>query len=489
MKVLEISGKEISADLGIDETTVSKWRNNQRKLSYKNKYIHRIAEILLSSEVEHKRRIIANILKNYRKDLNQHSQQQQIDSLCLWMTEDQIDAPAQNNPNREFSPRNGYNTPVSIFLGENGIDEAIEYFMKYLLRAAPGKTMYLIDFSGINWASGDEEPDFQVRVKSCMELFQPFLEYGHKFVIVDCNTDIYRPYKAIFRWIKLYLTEGVEVWAHPQMSLDKNYYTTFVVRNELALQCIANADYPNDRHCMLFRNKESVDFYANGAEAIIRKSKKLIETKESNEVLELVIAMERYLKPNHTVYMFNPSPTLQDAGEGLLKTILMENNVDGEKIEKIILIRKKYAKMQKLCKYISIYNLDMFARLSEGEFVIDGDLSKICEKEIKISYACWTRLIQTIQRATEADNHPIVFSSFSYANIVPSNLSIFVQEDTLVCVWDLQKFKKSMYCTNPDVVAGFYRYLDEMWHILPGVCKDFEWRNKQLDRLIKPIEF
>ncbi|MDR1916226.1 MAG: hypothetical protein LBQ58_06610 [Synergistaceae bacterium] len=484
LKALEISGKEISSKLDIDETTVSKWRNNQRKLTYKNKYASMIAEILLSSEVEQKRRIVANILKRYKKDLNPQSRQQLVDSLCLWLTEEPNDAGVGGQRDIN-SPRNGYNTTVGIFLGEDGIDEAIDYFMNYLLMAPPGRTLYVVDFSGINWTSGDERTDPQRRINACMDLFQAFMQNGHKFVIIDCNTDIYRPYRAIFRWMKLYLMECVEVWTHPPIGNDKNYFTSFVMRNEAALQCVAGGDLSRESHCMLFKNRESVNSFADSAEAIMQRSKKLIETIENDKFPDLVKTMSSSFKPGQAVYMLNPSLALQNADDDILLDILAENNIGREEIERTLLIRNKLMHTQQLCIYTSIFDLDILERMSSMNSIIDHTISAICRKEIRISRSQRVRMLQSLSGGRRTKNNSATLVSFSYLGITPTNLSIFVQDDTFVGVWDMEKYKQSLYCVNIDVISGFYRYIDDIWHMIPGVCKDADWRNKQLERLME----
>jgi transcriptional regulator with XRE-family HTH domain len=486
LKTLEISGKEIASKLDIDETTVSKWRNNQRKLTYKSKYTGLIAEILLSSEIERKRHIIADILKRYKKDINPQSRWQQIDSLCLWLTEKPSDIDAGDGGKDVYSPRNGYNTSVNIFLGEYGVDEALEYCMKYLLRMPPGRTLYVIDFNGINWTNGDESTDPQLRINASIDLFNAFIENGHKFVIVDCNTDIYRPYKAIFRWMRLYLMEGVEVWAHQPIGQDKNYFIDFVMRNEIALHCAASDVLPEEeRHCVLFKNREPVNSFANSAEAILQRSKKMIETVENDKIHELIEAMEGYFKPGLSVYMLNPSLTLQHTGEDILNDILAENGAEDEKIDTCLLINDKYAAIQRQCGYKSIFDLDMLEQISDMDVIIDHNLSSVCRREIKISRYQWTRLLQSIRRGRNTEDFSTVFASFKHLRVAPTNLSIFVQDDTFVSAWDMQKYKKSMYCVNLDVVSGFYRYVDDIWHMVPGICKDPDWRNKQLERVLE----
>ncbi len=486
MKALNIPGKVLAQSLEVDNTTISKWRNNQRRLTYDSRHIRPLAKYLLTSEVEQKRRLLHGILEIYKPDMNFQSLEQQIDNLCLWLTEEKPGEEQQGvlQSSRLFTPKYGYNTNVSIFLGDRGIDEAIEHFMKYLLKTAPGKTMYLIDYSGINWTNGDESTDRQIRINACMELFRPVLEYGQRFVIVDCDTDIYRPYRAIFRWMELYLTNGVEVWTHPCLYDEQYHYTSFVVKDEIALQCISNDDFPDKHHGMMYKNAETIDFLTNSALAILKKSKKLIDTVPSQDALSMITIIEQHIKPKNQVYMMNPSLTLQCIDEGLLTAILQENHVDEAILEDCILVNRKFKRLKKRCRYISIYDLDQLERMAARNKYIDDNLTEICKKKIIVSRENWNKLIRAVISSDTNEGSSIFFTSFKYLSYIPANLSILVQDDCFVAAWNVTRYKKRMYCVNPNVISGFYRYIDDIWHMIPRVCKDINWRNKQLMRFL-----
>lgn len=486
MRTLNISGKDLAQSLGVDKTTVSKWRNNQRRLTYDSRYIRNLSEYLLNSEAEKKRQVIHSILKTYKPDVNFHSLEQQIDIFSLWLSEEKLELVQQSDvsSNKLFTPKYGYNTNVSIFLGERGIDEAIQHYMKYLLKMAPGKTMYLIDYSGINWTNGDESTDKQIRINTCMELFRPVLDYGQKFVIVDCDTDIYRPYRAIFRWMELYLMDGVEVWTHPRLYDEQYHYTTFVVKDEIALQCISNGDFPDKHHGMMYKNTETIDFMTNSALAILKKSKKLIDTIPTQDVMFFTDILEEHIKSKNQIYMMNPSLTLQCIDEDLLSEILRDNHVNEESIQECIAINRKFKRFKKKCRYISIYNLDHLELMVAKYKIFDNNLSEICRKKITISKAIWNKVIQSVMSSDVNENSPIYFTSFKYLSFIPDNLSILVQDDSFVAAWNVDKYKKRMYCVNPNVISGFYRYIDDIWHMIPRVCKDINWRNRQLERFL-----
>jgi hypothetical protein len=183
--------------------------------------------------------------------------------------------------------------------------------------------------------------------------------------------------------------------------------------------------------------------------------------------------------------MINPSLTLQNIDEALHEAILRDNHIETSKIEECISINRKMKRLKKKSRYISIYDLDLLEYMSSCYKVIDHNLSELCRKKVIITKANWTKIIESIIAMDGNENSPVIFTSFKYLSYIPENLSILVQDDCFVAAWNVNKFKKRMYCINPNVISGFYRYIDDIWHMIPRVCKDVTWRNKQLKRFVE----
>ncbi len=489
MKALDISGDSLAKTLMVDKTLVSKWRNQRRKLGYDSPYINKVAEHLIISEAEQKRGVIHNILKSYRPDIAFTSKEQKIEAFSLWLSEETIEMQQkeEGKQKRIYTPKYGYNTNVSIFLGDKGVFEGVAYYMKYLLTLPPGEIMYMIDYSGINWNYGDEGRDKQMRIHAYMELFRPVLEYGHKFIIVDCDTDIHRPYRAIFRWMELYLTDGVEVWVHPRLHEEQYYSTSFLVKDEIALQCISAEGSPNSLQGLMYHNNETINFLTNSAKKVYHRSKKLIETIGVSETVRMMDRVEEYIKARNRIYMLNPSLTLQIIEEDLLLKILRDNLVGEEAVEECLEIHRRFKQLKKQCSYISIYNLDYLEEMSSQALICDNNLSVLCDRKIFISKENWRSMLRTmiqLQELKESQSY-LVLTSFRYLSYIPDHLSIMVQDDCMVAAWNVTKYKKRLYCVNPNVIAGFYRYLEDIWYMIPSVCKEVKWRNKQLLRMLE----
>ncbi|MDR3233750.1 MAG: hypothetical protein LBT46_08840 [Planctomycetaceae bacterium] len=488
MKSLNVLGAETAAVLQIDSTTISKWRNNQRSISRKNGQARQLAEFLLQKEKEQNVKIIFDILKTLKEDINPESIEQQIEALSFWLTEKKLEPP--NSPEMllpVFTPQNGYNTNISVFLDDDGIDEAMTSYLEYVLRLPPGQILYLVDYSGIKWTKGDELTDQQERINRCMNHFRAVSHYGHRLIIIDCNTDVYRPYRAIFRWMELYLLDGVEVWSCSLIHDDAYHYTNFIIENEIVLQCISNTDIGGKPHSLLYTNKETVDFFFNNVTGIMKKSKRLIESVPVSEVLTFMDIVQKSLKPKRPIYMLNPSLTLQLINSDLLKEILETNGILQIKIDECLAAAKMIQQMQhkNYCSYLC--NLDYLEKLVLSKKIEDDNLSEICGQKVIITKKHLRKMIESLMRLPLYQDNHILFTSFDYWNAVPENLCLLVQEDCFIAAWNVKKYKKRLYCLNLDIISGFYRYIDDLKTAIPKICWDKNWQDKQLLRLAESV--
>jgi hypothetical protein len=264
---------------------------------------------------------------------------------------------------------------------------------------------------------------------------------------------------------------------------DSYHYTNFVVENEIVLQCISNIDLDRKPHSMLYTNRETIDFFANNAAGILRKSKRLIESVAASDISVFLDIVRKSLKPNRHLSMLNPSLTLQIIDRELLREILEANNISEQKIEECIAVAGAIRQLQTENLYSSICNLDLLENFVTEEHIEDCNLSEICATKVILSKEHLRKIIDSITESVSYKNNNIVFTSFDYLNAVPDNLSILVQEDGFVAAWNVKRYKKRLYCFNLDVISGFYRYIDDFKTIIPKICWDKDWRDKQLRRI------
>ena len=484
MRLLEISGRELANELVIDITNISKWKNNQRKLTYKSKYSRQIAEYFLQSPLQNKRAKIIELLKLSMPDLNTDSSQQLIEALRIWLTEQESGESdiLKLQPLNSQNPVNGYLTQSIIYSGYLGIEEALVEFWKYTLRVPPGQEILLADYRDINFNIED-----QARIERIMKLFINAAKYGHTIKIIDCATDEARPYLAIFRWLPMYLSENVEVWSFHDYYKRETRMSTFVLPNEIVLNSLAIDSYPDEHQNMIFQDKATVGFWEKSVRATLKKSQKMIETIRTSDVLNMVEILDRYLKSRQLTYMLNPVPTFRNMSVELLASILRDNQVEEEIMNICLEANRKIRAIRERCQYLQIYDLDAIEAAVHKERLIDYDLSAICGKEILVSKKHLRRHLEHLLNIENTKNYSITLTSFSALGLITTQISMIVQDDSLVVAWNPEKYSRRMYCREIVVVNGFYTYLDDLWKAIPPVCKNKEWTDKQFQRLIQML--
>jgi transcriptional regulator with XRE-family HTH domain len=485
MKILEISGRELAIELAVDTTTISKWKNKQRKLTYKSKYTRELAQYFLNSPLQNKRGKIIELLKVAMPAINTDSSHQIFDALCLWLTEQEPSKSEISNPqpgdNR--SPVNGYHTNAMIYMGYQGIEEALEKFWKYTLRIPSGQEILLADYRDINFDIED-----QAKIERIMKLLIDAAKYGHTIKIIDCATDEARPYLAIFRWLPLYLSENVEVWRFPYYYEGETRISTFVLPNEIVLNSLSIDSYPEEHQNIIFQDKSTVCFWEKSVLATLKRSKKMIETIHTSDILRVLEILNLYLKSKQLTYMLNPVPTFRNMSAELLVDILRENQVDQEIVEICIEANRRTQAIRERCRYLQIYDLDALEATVHNKSIIDYDLSAICGKEIIVSKRNFCRHLEYIVRLEHTKDYSITLTSFSALGLISTNISLVVQDDSLVVAWNTKKYPLRMYCREIVVINGFYTYMADLWKVIPPVCKTKEWTDKQFIRMIQMLQ-
>lgn len=484
MGLLEISGRELANELVIDITNISKWKNNQRKLTYKSKYSRQIAEYFLQSPLQNKRAKIIELLKLSLPDLNTDSSQQLIEGLRIWLTDQESGESdiLKLQPLNSQNPVNGYLTQSIIYTGYLGIEESLAEFWNYTLRVPPGQEILLADYRDINFDI--EDP---ARIERIMKLFINAAKYGHTIKIIDCATDEARPYLAIFRWLPMYLSENVEVWRFPDYYKRETRMSTFVLPNEIVLNSLAIDSYPDEHQNMIFQDKATVGFWEKSVRATLKKSQRMIETICTSNVLDMVEILDLFLKSKQLTYMLNPVPTFRNMSVELLVSILRENQVEEEIMDICLEANRKVRAIRERCQYLQIYDLDAIEAAAHKERLIDYDLSAICGKEILVSKKHLRWHLEHLINIEQTKDYSITLTSFSFLGLISTQISLIVQDDSLVVAWNPEKYSRRMYCREIVVVNGFYTYMDDLWKAIPPVCKNKEWTDKQFQRLIQML--
>ena len=476
MDIVKITGKELSEDVNIDNTTISKWKNNQRKLKYNSTYPRILAKYFLSDRFIHHRENVINVLKEYRPGLKTENDDELLEILCLWMTDDKYENQMVSIDNNE----NFYTTTIDVYKGIEGWKKASNAFWDYIINLPAGQDVVIGDFGDIDWSMENE-----ALVKYSISKMMNCIKKGHHIKIIDRVTAEYKPYIVMLRWLPLYLSENVEVWYFQDNMIREDKRSIYVVPNEIALIGMKVENIENSNLNIIHLDKISVEFYERSLNAIVADSRKLIQTIAISDVIQKQKIVEESLKPVQLTYLLNILPTFINMPIDLLEAILLENNVEKERIELCVNINKKRREIRNHCNYRQIYNWDAIQDSIHEDYIVDYELSAIVGKEIRISNKHYREQLKFIAKETATDTYIVILTSFSQLNIMMNSVEMIVQDDSIVMAWNSKKYNREMYCTELTVIGGFFSYMEKMWDMIPLICKNDKWTQKQLNRILE----
>lgn len=478
MELLGISGKELALEIGTDITTVSKWKNGQRKLKPRSKYVEKIATYFLSDSFTFQRKQLLENIELMDIKSEDMSEVDWIEALKVWLTADVTYYPLTTT---SFLPEEE-EVNVGVHTGYEGWQRAMDIFWGTIRSLPPGQRVYIGDFGDIDWDEVDPKA-----LKSMIENILKVVEMGHKVVILDYMTDTYKPYVVILRWLPVYLSENVEV-RYIYRNRDEIYHESIYLIEDHLTQIGMSIDSSHSDHITLVhRDNASLKFYSKAMDEIMKRSQRLIHISGLEKPSNILDVMAENFKENRTTYMINQMPTFRNMPTKLLKEVLEDNEVTPEIQALCLDANLKRRALRNQCKYVQIYNLDAMEESVKRPYTIDNDLSLIAGKEIRIKKKFLQAHLAYLTTIQNNDDYTMVLTSFSSLNLNLGNSCISVQDDAIVIAWDPEKYNRAIYCKELTFVGGYFQYLREIWAQIPPISKNDHWRNKQIHRLLNPL--
>ncbi|SFR96229.1 hypothetical protein [Anaeromicropila populeti] len=466
MELLNITGKELAAEIGTDTTTISKWRKGQRKLNYHSEYPERIAKYMISERFETQynkllERLSDNLYKFDKDDLEEVTK-----TLGIWLTDEVKEEELEKDT-------------VKLFYGLEGWRTALDEFLKCLEQLEKGEKIYIGDFGDINWNDISKEYEEYIVNK-----YLHMLEKGHSLVIIDKINHEYKPYITLLRWMSLYLSQKVEVRYIEAEQEEVFQQSIYAVENQVAMIGTTIQDQEKKHLVYLQKDNNSVDFYYQLIRKYEEKSKKLIYTSEVSNPMEMVEIMNKNMQYGKCTYMMNQLPSFRNMSQELLGEILEENHVEKDLKDLCQKVNRKRKEFRKKFFYRQIYDLDSIQEALRKEYIIEYDLSRIIGKEIRISQEQFRRQLEEISQTIYSEQYIMVLASFRKMNLNLKGASIIVQDDSVVIAWNSQFYDARIHSTELTFVGGYFNYLNMLWKEIPLISKSGDWTKKQFDWIL-----
>ena len=205
IRTLGSSGKELSASIGIDSSTMSKWRKGKRALRYDSEYAQRIADLAMDSDVERKTGVLTQMLREWQPSLLLESREQRAEALRLWLT---LTQQPKAEPTSHQAAIQEQQRASGHWIGVEKMMEAQNAMFRRMY-ALPGKQeMIMLDFGAVDWSTCPHR-----LIEECVQENRRALENPeHSMIILDQLTDTYRPRELMFQWMPIYLRNNVQTY-------------------------------------------------------------------------------------------------------------------------------------------------------------------------------------------------------------------------------------------------------------------------------------
>ncbi|MDO5785323.1 MAG: helix-turn-helix transcriptional regulator [Eubacteriales bacterium] len=475
IRTMGISGKHLAAQIGVDVSTVSKWRKNRRVLKYDSIYAKRIASWAVQCHMEQTTGIIKHTLQQWDDQLELNTTEQMEDALRLWLTLPKC--PASETASDIRQPP----TSPAIQLGLEAAFQAQNQLF-HLLRDLPDhQEIIMIDLGAVNWSVCSRS-----MVEETLEYNLNALKNSrHSMIIIDQLTDAYRPRDIMFQWMPAYLQPTVQTYFYRNPKPLPLRQTVLMIRGHAVLTISSSSADSSNIISSLHTEPEYIRLYESMADSLLADSKPMLQTMDVRELTPFLQRIGQHMHSSHLLYMLNECPTFRNMSPELLDEILRDNQISGKLYQECMTAGQQSTATRTRCESRQLYNLDAIEEAMEQEYIVDYDLSAITGKEIRITREQFKKQLLFIRDHLRALHYTLAIYPFSRLNFSfapPCNM--IVQDDSIAAAWDARLYSQRMYSEEMSIVTGFYQYADSLWEQIPHACREESWCRRRIDALL-----
>lgn len=474
LRLLGISGKTAADQIGVDYSTLSKWRRGKRTLKYSSPHAKALATWALTCPAECESGAVHALLRETFPDLADADNDRLIHALCLWLTmpEKPDDIPASD----EF--QHIFEVPLQTSIGLENLFDAQKQIFHMLRSLPPGQTITIADCGAVDWGHADLTL-LQEGIRSNMEA----LADGHHMRIIDHLSSTYHPWELMFQWLPVYLHPSVSTFFYRIPKLTPLRQNLIVIHGHAALVMSSTPAAAGLVISSLYRDEEYVRLFDAVTDTILADSHPMMQVMEVQQLAAFLHMVDDHVKSQRVLYMINRLPTFRNMPSMLLAEILHDNNVRGELLERCMAAGQQSASTRGRCQVRQIYDLDAIEAAAARPYIVDPDLSALTGQEIRLSRAQFLQQLAYLRERMDDAHYTLVLYPFSRIEMVTPPCNMIVQEDSLAAAWDAARFSRRMYSEELSIVSGFCEYADTLWESIPAVCKTQAWRKRRLNAL------
>ncbi len=481
MDRLDITGKEIAEALGLDESLVSKWKNNTRPLHLRSPHLPNLVAFLLCGDQKNYLRyhFLKKFLEehNYGQDLSENHNLNAELSAFLTSNAPIFESIENQKIHNEQLNKTGQKASMYIFKGNQGRQVAISDFFNTLFNEALPQEVYIVTQEDISWMIGDER-----YLRKWIQYISATIEKGHKLTVIYWVDRPIDELGIIFNlYLPLYLKNEIKTFFIPKYTDLYFKCSLYLIKDKVGLWGMEGTNR-NDRHTMLFWDTLSLNHYQNIYENFIRSSKNLMSsfTKEEYPAILKEIGTKN-ISTSNSIFV-SKVPTFTTLPEELFYEVINISEIPKSKAN---LAKSIYQESSLLIQKNNDFLLRMIfckkelSRLLKKSTFTYKDLSLMIDQEVTVPIEFFRRhLLTLISRFESSSTLKIGLTE------KPLDIDLFIQDETFFLGWNFEESDKVLLFYEHNLNRSIYYHYDQIWKSIPSFEKDPYFFREKLEKLM-----
>jgi|LGOV01.1.fsa_nt_gb transcriptional regulator with XRE-family HTH domain len=483
MSNLNISGKELSEAIHVDVSLISKWKNKKRKINKKAPHFENMIDYFIKIDETNQYKILKKIF--LEKEIKIGNINELKKNLKLFILNDiqndllsPFDIPLSHNTNNDV-----YDYNVRIFKDNSGRREAVLEFLDIVLNMNEPQELLLISQEDMTWML--EDKDFLIEWN---QKLNKILKNNHKVKIIHfVDREVEDISNVIKYWIQLYSNVNIESYYYTKFTDTPLKQTLFIVKNHSAIYGVNYNNQTSKRYTAMYCDDFSVNMYENMFNHYLEDSNPLITKFNSKKIPEFIKQIQ-YCKHNQTKsYFYTYEPSFIHFKPDLLKNILINNNVNKEKINEIIYFHSIFSSANQETTSI-VYNFSRFNNLIASGKIKFDQLSFLAEKDIFINHNDIMQLLESLISYLQDDTESniVIIDSKELLEMVPMNF--IISANNFVTTNNLNDATELSFANELTTVSAFEYFFNNIWSSIPRISKDKSRNIQLLNKVIDTIK-
>ncbi len=473
MSVTKVSGRDLARYLNVDNSLVSKWKNNLRPLSKNTSYLKKLSLFFLETKDGLYLPAVLELLKTYYPNQSFEKKEERVQHLSHWLTQPYERAAFI----RSYTTQHGLlanQKYFSVYHGDEGRRDAVLFFLDTVLHSKVPKKLKLVSQEDMSWMVRD--PLFLQEWKSKLSAI---LQKGHQIEIIHWVSRASNALEDIItQWMPLYFSGNLTSKFYPSYITPDIPGTLFIIEDSLMILGM-EGDSPKNRYTAMFSDSFSLQHYQRIFNHALEKCPPLVEIfNVTLDVPAIFTQLSPYSLHKESISV-SPFPGFQTMPIELLDEILVSSGINTTSKERCLQYYHQLKIANNGFASREIYSKEsLIQALSKQEYIY-SDLSLIAGETIKAGHdQVLTHLRHILNTLNDSSDYQVGLTSEK----IP--FTVYVDPDQYVLSWSPSQSPYLMMAKEANVLKAFFHKYTDFWNSIPTVDKDKDVLRNMLNKKI-----